>query len=106
MKDSYVEFPQADGLAKVRDLLEYAKKLPLKDLCKEGDYKNNSNLRYPQTRGEQVVDALLTYTLHDSRAEDNPVIDEMMSILSQLDTGVNKPEEWQSLFALMPEIGS
>ena len=42
--------------------------------------------------------------LQDSTVELDPALDEMLSILSSLDKGVDKPEDWRALFAIADEI--
>ena len=74
-----------------------------RNLCRREDY-NQPNAHYPQTKSERIVDELLSLMLQDSTVELDPALDEMLSILSSLDKGVNKPEDWRALFAIADEI--
>ena len=93
-------------IAKLKGYISDAQKVPISELCKAGDYENQPGLRYPQTKGEYLVDEMLSLLLSQSwiDPESEPVLDEMTSILGQLDMGVDKPEEWQELFQLAEEI--
>ena len=42
--------------------------------------------------------------LQDSTVELDPALDEALSVLSSLDKGVDKPKDWQALFAIADEI--
>lgn len=77
--------------------------MDIAELCKRGDY-NQPNTRYPQTKSERIVDELLCLILHDSTVESDPALDEALSILSNLDKGVDKPDDWRALFAIADEI--
>jgi hypothetical protein len=69
-----------------------------------GDCKNNPELKYPQTKSEYIVSELLSLLLSQDWVDDEPVLDEMISVLSQLDMGVDKPREWQELFELAKKL--
>ena len=84
-------------------LIQAARAMDIAELCKRGDY-SQPNARYPQTKSERIVDELLSLMLHDSTVELDPALDEMLSILSGLDKGVDKPKDWQALFAIADEI--
>lgn len=101
---SQVELPKPELVAKLKGLIADAKNTPLEELCKAGDYKNNPDLKYPQTEGEHIVSEALDLLLSQDWVDDDPVLDEMTSVLGQLDTGVDKPQDWQELFALADEI--
>ena len=94
---------QIGNTAKVLALIQAARAMDIAELCKRGDY-NQPNARYPQTKSECIVDELLSLMLQDSTVELDPALDEMLSILSSLDKGVDKPKEWQALFAIADEI--
>ena len=94
---------QIGNTAKVLALIQAARAMDIAELCKRGDY-NQPNARYPQTKSERIVDELLSLMLQDSTVELDPALDEMLSILSSLDKGVDKPKEWQALFAIADEI--
>ena len=94
---------QIGNTAKVLALIQAARAMDIAELCKQGDY-NQPNARYPQTKSERIVDELLSLMLQDSTVELDPALDEMLSILSSLDKGVDKPEDWRALFAIADEI--
>ena len=94
---------QISNTAKVLALIQAARTMDIAELCKRGDY-NQPNARYPQTNSERIVDELLSLMLQDSTVELDPALDEMLSILSSLDKGVDKPEDWRALFAIADEI--
>jgi len=94
---------QNGNTTKVLALIQAARAMDIAELCKRGDY-SQPNARYPQTKSERIVDELLSLMLHDSTVELDPALDEMLSILSGLDKGVDKPKDWQALFAIADEI--
>ena len=94
---------QNANTTKVLALTQAARAMDIAELCKRGDY-NQPNARYPQTKSERIVDELLSLMLQDSTVELDPALDEMLSILSSLDKGVDKPKDWQALFAIADEI--
>lgn len=94
---------QNGNTTKVLVLIQAARAMDIAELCKRGDY-SQPGARYPQTRSERVVDELLSLMLQDSTVELDPALDEMLSILSSLDKGVDKPKDWQALFAIADEI--
>lgn len=102
---SQVELPKPELIVKLKSLIADAKNMPLEELCKIGDYKNNPDLKYPQTKSEHIVSEALGLLLSQDWVDDDPLLDEMTSVFGQLDTGVDKPQDWQELFALAEEIG-
>jgi hypothetical protein len=94
---------QNGNTTKILALIQVARAMDIVELCKRGDY-NQPNARYPQTKSERIVDELLSLMLQDSTVELDPALDEMLSILSSLDKGVDKPKDWQALFAIADEI--
>lgn len=94
---------QNGNTTKVLALIQDARAMDIAELCKRGDY-NQPNARYPQTKSERIVDELLCLMLHDPTVELDPALDEMLSILSSLDKGVDKPKDWQVLFAIADEV--
>jgi hypothetical protein len=92
---------QNGNTTKVLALIQAARAMDIAELCKRGDY-NQPNVLYPQTKSERIVDELLCLMLHES----DPTLDEASSILSNLDKGVDKPEDWRALFAIADEIES
>ena len=94
---------QNGNTAKVLALIQAARAMDIAELCKREDY-SQPGARYPQTRSERVVDELLSLMLQDSTVELDPALDEMLFILSSLDKGVDKPKDWQALFAIADEI--
>ena len=94
---------QNGNTTKVLALIQAARAMDIAELCKRGDY-SQPGAHYPQTRSERIVDELLSLMLHDSTVELDPALDEMLSILSSLDKGVDKPNDWQALFAIADEV--
>ena len=94
---------QNGNTTKILALIQAARAMDVAELCKRGDY-SQPNARYPQTKSERVVDELLSLMLQDLTVELDPALDEMSSILSSLDKGVDKPKDWQALFAIADEI--
>lgn len=101
---THVELTKPELVTKLKGLIADAKSMALEELCKIGDYKNNPDLKYPQTKSEHIVSEALDLLLSQDWVDDDPVLDEMTSVLGQLDTGVDKPQDWQELFALANEI--
>lgn len=83
----------------VRSMSEYDRSL-------KGDYKNNPELRYPQTQSEYLADKISTLLASNDliNGEDTPILDEMLELAGQLDTDVNQPDVWQDLFKLADEL--
>ena len=94
---------QNGNTAKVLALIQAARAMDIAELCKRGDY-NQPNARYPQTKSERIVDELLSLMLQDSTVELDPALDEVLSILNSLDKGVDKPKDWQALFAIATRL--
>mgnify|MGYP001669893642 FL=1 len=94
---------QNGNTTKVLALIQAARAMDVAELCKRGDY-SQPNARYPQTKSERIVDELLSLMLQDSTVELDPALDEMLSILSSLDKGVDEPKDWQALFVIADEI--
>jgi len=71
-----------------------------------GDYKNDTTLRYPQTKSEYFVDKISTLLAHSDLVSDEnePILDEMLGLAGQLDIDVNQPEVWQDLFKLSDDL--
>ncbi len=99
-----IEPSKSELIVKLKDLINSAQTTPLEEICKTGDYKSNPDLKYPQTKGEYIVDKALTLLLSQDWVDDDPVLNEMVSVLSQLDIGVDKPEVWLELFELAEEV--
>ena len=94
---------QNGNTTKMLALIQAARAIDIAELCKRGDY-SQPGACYPQTKSERIVDELLSLMLQDSTVESDPALDEALSILSNLDKGVDKPEDWQALFAIADEI--
>ena len=94
---------QNDNTTKVLALIQAACAMNIAELCKRGNY-DQPGARYPQTKSERIVDELLSLMLSDSTVESDPALDEALSVLSSLDKGVDKPEDWRALFAIADEI--
>lgn len=98
-----VELPKPELIAKLKGLIAEARNMPLEELCEVGDY-NNPTPRYPQTKSEHIVFEALGLLLSQDWVDDDPALDEITSVLSQLDAGVDKLQDWKELFALVDEI--
>lgn len=103
---SHVEISKPELIAKLEGLISDAKKMPLEELCKAGDYENIPGLKYPHTKGEHIADEIVSLLLFQSwaDAETEPVLDEIFGLAGQLDRDVNQPEMWQELLTLAKEI--
>jgi hypothetical protein len=104
-QDSSLDIPRSELIKKLMGYISDAQKTPLTELCKTGDYAHNK-LTFPQTKGEYLEYEMLNLLLDQSwiDGESEPVIDEMISELGQLDMSVNKPRVWLALFELAKEI--
>lgn len=91
-------------IAKLKELISDAKSTPIEELCKTGNYENSPDFKYPQTKGERIVVEALDLLLNQDWVDDDPILDDMTSVLGQLDTGVDKPWAWQELFQLIREV--
>jgi len=107
-QDQSMDIPRPELINKVKDFLHEAKKMPLSELCKTGDYKNQPDLKYPQTKAEYLAYSMLNLLLDQSWLEPDtdPLLDEILNELSSLDMGVNSPKTWQELFKLSEELES
>ena len=76
----------------------------LSELRKSADYKHDTSLRYPQTKSEHIVAEALGLLLSQDWVDDDPLLEEITSVLSQLDTGVDRPKEWRELKRLTKEL--
>ena len=94
---------QNGNTTRILALIQVARAMDIAELCKRGDY-DQPGARYPQTKSERIVDELLSLMLSDSTVESDPALDEALSVLSSLDKGVDKPKDWQALFAIADEI--
>lgn len=94
----------------LKQLFKYihiAKNTSMKELCLRGDYKNNPNIRYPSTIGEDLastISSLLISRDFDLTTDEGQRLDEMTSISSALDTSNNNQEDWLDLFRLVDEF--
>jgi hypothetical protein len=104
-QDSSLDIPRPELIKKLMGYISEAQKTPLTELCKTGDYAHNK-LTFPQTKGEYLEYEMLNLLLDQSwiDGESEPVIDEMISELGQLDMSVNKPRVWLVLFELAKEV--
>lgn len=94
---------QNGNTTKILALIQVVRAMDIVELCKREDY-SQPDARYPQTKSERIVDELLSLMLSDSTVESDPALDEALSVLSSLDKGVDKPEDWRALFAIADEI--
>ena len=104
-QDSSLDIPRPELIRKLMGLISEAQKTPLTELCKKGDY-TQPHIRFPQTKGEFLEYEMLSLLLDQSwvDGESEPVLDEMMSELGQLDISVDNPRVWQALFELAKDI--
>ncbi|HJP80891.1 MAG TPA: hypothetical protein VJ841_00640 [Candidatus Saccharimonadales bacterium] len=91
-------------VTKLKKLVDNAKSLSPEERYKSGGYKNNPDLKYPQTKSEYIVVEALNLLLDVDWVDDDPLLDEITSIIGQLDTDVNQPLVWEDLFRLMREL--
>ena len=98
------DITKSELTSKLKGLINDAKNLPIEVLHKAGDYKDNPNLRYPQTPSEDIVAEALSLLLEQDWIDDDPILNEITSVFGQLDTGVNNPSAWQDLFQLAEEL--
>lgn len=104
--NSQLDIPKPELIAKLKSYISDAQSTPIAELCKAGDYKNQPDLRYPQTKGEYLVDSI-TFLLASQSwidGEREPLLDNLLSVAGQLDKDINQPEAWQELFELAKEI--
>jgi hypothetical protein len=89
----------------IKAIISQAKTIPIEKLVACGDYHNTKN-RYPQTIGERIADAL-SYILASQDwvdGESEPILDEMLGIVSQLDIDVSDIRNWQDLFLVSENL--
>lgn len=74
-------------------------------LYERADYSNPSTT-YPQTTSEKYVNNLLHIYLTEEwiDPESEPLLDEIASVLGELDKDVNNKNAWQHLFKLVDEL--
>jgi hypothetical protein len=96
---------RSDLVEELRSYIRDAERTPLSQLCKKGDY-TQSGLRYPQEKGEYLADKISTALASQSwiDGESEPVLDQMLAVVGQLDIDANQPEVWQELFDLSQEL--
>lgn len=98
------EHSKAELIRKLSDMIRVAENMPIEELCKTGDYDVEPNLKYPQTKSEHIITEALGLLLSQDWVDNDPILDDIASVLGQLDTGVNKIWAWQKLFRLAKEI--
>ncbi len=89
-------------LVAIHGMIDFAEHLPAETLT-----LRNTEPVYPFTPAERLVNYVLHLAIANEwqNEEDEQAIDEITSILSQLDTGVDKPQEWQELFRANKALG-
>src|SRR5690348_14643411 len=95
------EHSKAELVKELKGLINDAESMPIKELCRTGDYNSKPDLKYPQTKSEHIVFVALDLLLSHEWVDDDPILDEITSVLSQLDTSVDKSWAWQELFRLI-----
>lgn len=95
-----MDLTKLDLIAKLKELVISARATPLNELCRAGDYKTNSELKYPQNKGEHIADTISTLLASQSwiDGETEPELDEILDLAGWLDKDVNHPDVWQELF--------
>lgn len=90
------------SLVAVNELINFAERLPLEVLT-----HRNEAPTYPVTFSEQLVVYMLDIILTKEwqKPSDQAAAEEVESVLSQLDTGVNAPKEWEALFHANKVLG-
>ena len=93
----------------IKELLSYvdeAYKMTDHERSLRGNYKNDSSLRYPQTKAEYIADKISTLLASSdlTNDEDEPILDELLGLAGQLDIDVNQPGVWLDLFKLSDEL--
>lgn len=103
----YNQLNEIDNLAKeLLVFIDEARSMTNSDRSLKGDYRNNPNLRYPQTHSEYIADKISTLlsSCNSINGEDTPILDEILGLAGQLDTNVDQPDVWQDLFKLADEL--
>lgn len=97
-----MDISRAELIARLMVLIDDAQSTPLSELCERGDYNNQSELRYPQTKGEFLADNISTLLASQTwiDGETEPILDDMLGVVSLLDTNANRPDTWRELFDL------
>lgn len=101
-----MDIPKPELIAKLKSYISDAQTTPISELCKVGDYKNQPDLRYPQTKGEYLADSITTLLASQSwiDGESEPLFDDILDVAGQLDKDANQPEAWRELFELVLKI--
>jgi hypothetical protein len=89
----------------IKELLTYieeARNMSDHDCSLRGDYKNNPDLLYPQTRSEYIADQISTLLASNDwvNGEDESILDEMLGLAGQLSMDVSQLDVWHDLFEL------
>ena len=89
-------------LIAIHSVVNFAETLPMETLT-----LRNREPVYPVTIGENIASYVLRLVLEGKwqNEGDEQAITEIESILSQLDMGVDKPQEWQNLFRANKALG-
>lgn len=82
-------------LISANEVIKFAEQLPIDILT-----ARNSEPKYPVTASERLVSYILDLLLSKNwqDAHSKAIVTDIEGILSQLDTGVDAPQEWATLF--------
>ncbi len=90
-------------LYRLSEIISFAEYLPMEMIS-----KRNTEPIYPVTIGELLVSYGLDIALHQDQEWKSElfenVVDSIVSILGQLDMGVDRPDVWRELFAANTEL--
>lgn len=106
MDNTKQELKSSDLVKELLSYIDEARKMTDQDRNLIGNYKNDPTLRYPQTKSEYIVDKISTLLASSDlvNGEDEPILDEMLGLVGQLDIDVNRPDVWLDLFKLSDEL--
>ena len=104
-QDPLDDITRPELLVELMGYINEAKNMPLSELCKRGDY-SQPGARGLQTKSEylanDIMGLLVSQTWIDGESE--PILDDMLGVVSQLDMSVDKPKDWQRLFEIAQEL--
>lgn len=105
MEDRSTDLTRSELIHQLEGYLRDVENTPLPDLCLKGDYRQ-PGLKYPQEKGEYLADTISTLLATQSwiDAESEPVLDQILTVVGQLDTDANQPAVWQELSDLSHEL--
>lgn len=95
-------------IEQLESLISDAQRVSITELCKKGNYKQQPDLRYPQTKGEYIADSISTLLASQSWIDGTtePLLDDILEVAGELDKDANQPNKWEQLFNLAEQIQS